>query len=81
MTPILDRLRRKFSFAAGLRSGMISFIDIYSGNDFRLHQRSAVEEMRSDWERIGGDFRAVMGREYERIAAEQEGAGSGGDGR
>lgn len=81
IAPILVRLRRKFSFAAGFRAGMLCPGEVYQAHDFRLHQSSALEQMRSDWERIGNDFRIVMGREFERATEGQGKAASGSDER
>lgn len=81
MAPILGRLRRKFSFAAGFRSGILCPGEVYETHDFRFYPLSALERMRSDWECIGNDFRIVTGREFERVTEGRGKAASGSDKR
>lgn len=61
-------MKRRWSFWAGFLSGVGSVTYLYAtpsyGND-----RSAMHEMRSDWERVGDDFRTVIGRAYGEVPA------------
>ena len=71
MEYILRRMmdRRINWFMAGLRDGLSSPVEIYTSESYRI-EISTVEGMRSDWERIGQDFRTVIGREYVETAEE-----------
>lgn len=51
------------SFWRGLLRGLGSPAEIFGERVEPEHSASATEALRSDWERIGGDFRAVIGRE------------------
>jgi hypothetical protein len=57
-------------FIDGLREGLASPVEVYTGRSYR-QIASATDEMRSDWERIGDDFRVVIGRENEREASQE----------
>ena len=57
-------------FIDGLRAGLASPGEVYTSESYRLIL-SSTDEMRSDWERIGNDFRSVIGREHEREASQE----------
>ena len=50
-------------FASGFGEGLASAAEIYSACEYQ-NKSSSLQSMRSDWDRIGGDFRQVIGREY-----------------
>ncbi len=51
-------------FVDGLREGLSAPVVVYTAADYCL-PRSTTDGMRSDWERIGNDFRAAIGRGHE----------------
>lgn len=59
---IVIRRSRKSHFFAGLLAGIAAAGDVYIVNNYRK-SKSDVDSMRSDWERIGNDFRTVIDRE------------------
>jgi hypothetical protein len=60
--PITKQLGSKFGFVAGVLSGLAAPSYLYASPHY-LAPGSDLHEMRSDWSRIGDDFRAVMARE------------------
>ena len=50
-------------FASGFGEGLASVTEIYSVCEYQK-QSSSLQDMRSDWNQIGEDFRQVMGCEY-----------------
>lgn len=58
---------------AGFWSGLAAPADVYSAKDYRIDLRPG-SGMRSDWERIGRDFRVVMGRADGEPAQESRGS-------
>jgi hypothetical protein len=50
------------AFWTGLLGGLAAPASMFSTPSY-MHRDSALQEVRSDWQRIGDDFRAVMSRE------------------
>ena len=66
MAIIIERIGYKFGFSAGLLRGLNSPAEIYRPRRYSRSKQSDEAKMRSDWERIGGDFKAVIAREHGR---------------
>ena len=60
--PFTISTRSRFGFVAGVLGGLTSPICVYAQVDYAEH-RSDLAKMRSDWERVGGDFKTVIARE------------------
>jgi hypothetical protein len=67
----LKQLQEKLGFVHGLFRGLSSPAEVYLPLHYPEHQRAALEQMRSDWERIGGDFKTVISREYGESTSEE----------
>ena len=59
----MNNRRFSFSFFRGFMRGLGSPVDIYRVQNYRS-LTSSTECMRSDWNRIGDDFRTVMARQH-----------------
>ena len=51
------------SFWRGFLRGLGSPGEVFRPPRFRIPRRSDAQALRQDWEKIGGDWRAVMPRE------------------
>jgi uncharacterized membrane protein len=67
----LRLLQEKLGFINGLFRGLSSPAEVYLPLHYPENTHTALEQMRSDWERIGGDFKTVISREYGEIASEE----------
>lgn len=65
MKYLLQRMKdsRLRSFSSGFSAGLASPAEIYCACEYQI-QSSSLQDMRSDWDRIGEDLRQVIGREY-----------------
>lgn len=62
------------SFWRGLARGLGSSAEIFGEKVEPQQSASATEALRSDWERIGRDFKTVIGREAPPCKAEESAA-------
>ena len=53
----------RFSFVRGFIRGLQSPTDVYRAHSYGV-KTTALNSMRSDWERIGADFKTVMTRQH-----------------
>lgn len=72
----IKRLGHSFGFASGFLRGLGAPAYLYSRSSYdRPSERSDLERMRSDWRRIGGDFRTAVSRAHgEATASEHQAA-------
>ncbi|MEA3108767.1 MAG: hypothetical protein QOI88_3372 [Gammaproteobacteria bacterium] len=61
--PFTKHTRSRFGFVAGVLGGLAAPICVYTHVDYVDH-RSDLNKMRSDWERVGGDFKKVIAHEH-----------------
>lgn len=60
----IKAFHRKRGFLQGFLRGLNAPVEIYRPREYVTNTDSPTLSMRSDWERIGNDFRSVMSREY-----------------
>lgn len=60
MTKIAKKIRASL---AQITKGMSSPAEVYQIKQYRYPHNSERDAMRGDWERVGGDFKVVIGRE------------------
>lgn len=49
--------------------GMSAPAQVYTVNTYRYPHKSERDALRSDWERVGGDFLTVIKREHGKVAS------------
>lgn len=57
------------SLIAHVLSGIALPAQVYSANEYTYPHASTRDALRGDWERIGGDFKAVIKRENGKVTS------------
>lgn len=61
--------KKSSSLLAKMVKGMAAPSDVYDVKQYRYPHNSERDALRSDWERVGGDFKVIIERENGKTAA------------
>ena len=70
---IFDYIRQRLNFVTGVSSGIGVSSEVFVNYNFSPYFRDPQEDMRSDWMRIGDDFKVVIFREHIKTTSDNAG--------